>query len=431
MNRSIMRERRRPARLGQATQGAHIGPRPVNVPQCEAIPIHFPDRPFTKGKLSMPRNRKESRPEIGTTLAPCAPMRTSWVLSLGVLAACGQASSGEESSNFESGEPPTGDVTISCSPNEAIGESSEDLRFDVLQIDGDVYLRQDVDAVVQTPSYSPMYALNAGTWIELTDDRLILHGDDSGLGGDGATKADLVLYENSGFTRGYIRGLWNEEEFYSTVNCTVAPVAPIGRACSEGYAGTPDNPCTQGTECVYEEFFIPPAGATQAQATGTCQIGDSNFSDDMLQNAINESAPESLYMSESDFPYETIYAEGNYAEVSIDEALVRELFSANVELFNDGDSVDDYFVEAEEFAKFKAAVDSCVENEDIATDAEYCENPRILVDTLNQNLRGLKVFYFGQNGEPGTVTGIRVTIIVVGRTEEGNLAGVRTVAVWT
>ena len=63
----------------------------------------------------------------------------------------------------------------------------------------------------------------------------------------------------------------------------------------------------------------------------------------------------------------------------------------------------------------------------------------VLVDFPGFNLRfaaqmkrrGIKVFYFGRNGSRGHVDGVGGSVIIVGRSPSGNLAGVRTIAIWT
>lgn len=47
---------------------------------------------------------------------------------------------------------------------------------------------------------------------------------------------------------------------------------------------------------------------------------------------------------------------------------------------------------------------------------------------VDANLTDIEVFYYGG---PGYVDGVAVSIIIVGRTPNGNLAGVRTIAIWT
>ena len=65
------------------------------------------------------------------------------------------------------------------------------------------------------------------------------------------------------------------------------------------------------------------------------------------------------------------------------------------------------------------------------TFTKNCVKQVALDAVLEANLTDIKIYYFGHRGGLDIVHGDNVSIIVVGRTPEGNLAGVRTIAFWT
>jgi hypothetical protein len=72
----------------------------------------------------------------------------------------------------------------------------------------------------------------------------------------------------------------------------------------------------------------------------------------------------------------------------------------------------------------------CADPEDPVS-MEQCKKMRNLEQVLGANLTDIQVFYFGAHGSPGNVEGIGVTVFIVGRTTDGKLAGVKTLAIWT
>lgn len=66
-----------------------------------------------------------------------------------------------------------------------------------------------------TPISSAIYDLNQNLSYGVGKEKLAISGDS-----DGVFYVDLVLYRNSGFTKGYVAAK-GEVKFYSPVNCTV------------------------------------------------------------------------------------------------------------------------------------------------------------------------------------------------------------------
>jgi hypothetical protein len=92
--------------------------------------------------------------------------------------------------------------------------------------------------VTVTPSDSPFVALNENGVVRRDDGKLIVEGDS-----DGFYWAYLVMYQNSGYTSGYVRledGGGYVDEFYSVASCTVtktsqAPVEPPDASAVYGF----------------------------------------------------------------------------------------------------------------------------------------------------------------------------------------------------
>ena len=135
------------------------------------------------------------------------------------------------------------------------------------------------------------------------------------------------------------------------------------------------------------------------------------------------------YTSESDYPFTYVSAKLN-GEKSMTQALVREKLAS----FVDGDPDTDkplatLYANTTTFTEWKSNTASCQPDE--APSPEDCAKIIKMNEALAKNLRGIKVFYFGRDGSRGHVDGVGVSVIIVGRTPSGNLAGVRTIAIWT
>lgn len=139
--------------------------------------------------------------------------------------------------------------------------------------------------------------------------------------------------------------------------------------------------------------------------------------DAQVQAEIEAAAQGLLYTSESDYPYTFVTAKLE-GQKSVTQALVREKLASYV----DSDDAAD---------KPLASL--------VAMNGDWPEWKRrfagtetqVLNDALEKNLRGIEVIYFGRDGTRGNVQGVGVSIFIVGRTPQGNLAGVRTLAIWT
>lgn len=138
-----------------------------------------------------------------------------------------------------------------------------------------------------------------------------------------------------------------------------------------------------------------------------------------------------LYMSESDFPFSFVSAPLSSATAPIDEAAVRKAFSSVVDADASADKPMASNVSmSQSWETWQAAEHMCSDPNDEVM-VEQCKKMRNLEQVLGANLTDIQVFYFGAKGTPGDVQGIGVSIFLVGRTPDGQIAGVRTIAIWT
>jgi hypothetical protein len=140
-----------------------------------------------------------------------------------------------------------------------------------------------------------------------------------------------------------------------------------------------------------------------------------------------------IYVSESDSEFTLVKASLPAGTTNLTEAIVRDKLAWYV----DHDATADkplatLFATEGKWSDFKKGYEpaQCGAEGAYPGPAE-CAKMRGLLDVLSRNLRGIKVFYFGANGSPGHVDGVGVSLIIVGQTPKGNLAGVRVVAIWT
>jgi hypothetical protein len=151
--------------------------------------------------------------------------------------------------------------------------------------------------------------------------------------------------------------------------------------------------------------------------------------DAQVQAEIVAAAKGSNFTSESDYPFTFVSAKLE-GETSMTQALVRTKLAAII----DADPANDkplasLYASTRTFADFKRDYAACVPDQ--SPDPADCAIINKMDAVLDKDLRGIKVFYFGKNGSRGHVDGIGVSVIIVGRTPSGNLAGVRTIAIWT
>jgi len=176
------------------------------------------------------------------------------------------------------------------------------------------------------------------------------------------------------------------------------------------------------------ETAAPPAAAEEGDTEVFSEEVRSK-TDAEVKAAIEAAAAGAIYVSESDYPftYVTAKLEG---QKTITQALVREKLASYV----DGDPAADKPLATlvamnASWPEWKKRFDSCSPDE--YPGPTECAAIKKMNDALEKNLRGIKLMYFGRDGSPGHVDGVGVSVIIVGRTPAGNLAGVRTIAIWT
>jgi hypothetical protein len=181
------------------------------------------------------------------------------------------------------------------------------------------------------------------------------------------------------------------------------------------------------------------AGCASEDTASASSAGDENTADfaqdiksktdKQVQAEIEAAAVGANYTSESDYGFTLVSAKLE-GETSMTQALVR----AKVASFVDADPATDkplasLYAETRTFAEWKRDYAACVPDQ--SPDPADCAIINKMNAVLDKNLRGIKVFYFGRNGSRGHVDGVGVSVIIVGRTPSGNLAGLRTIAIWT
>lgn len=170
------------------------------------------------------------------------------------------------------------------------------------------------------------------------------------------------------------------------------------------------------------------AGANNVHDILRDLAGAGDATDAQIQTEIETASEGLLYMSESDFPFTFVKAP---LDGDITEAKVRAAFADEV----DGDEaadkpMADLVSMNATWETWKGQEHSCQDKED-PDSMVVCEQMRNFEAVLEANLSDIQIFYFGGKGDPGDVEGIGVSIFIVGRSPEGNLVGVRTIAIWT
>lgn len=151
--------------------------------------------------------------------------------------------------------------------------------------------------------------------------------------------------------------------------------------------------------------------------------------DAQVKAEIEAAAVGANYTSESDYGFKFVSAKLN-GQTSMTQALVREKVGPFVDADPDTDKpLATLYASTGTFADWKKGYTNCQPDE--SPSPEDCAIIVKLNAALDKNLRGIKVFYFGRDGSRGHVDGVAVSVIIVGRTPAGNLAGVRTIAIWT
>jgi hypothetical protein len=201
----------------------------------------------------------------------------------------------------------------------------------------------------------------------------------------------------------------------------IALASILGLGSTVGLGGAALTGCAAQ---VGDESSANPGGDVAGETVG--QTEDELVVDAAFKRDVQRTAKGLLYTSETDAPYTYVSAKLQAGE-SVNEAAVRRAFAKIV----DNDAQADRPLatlngEVRSFASFRARFRNCS-----ADQATECAKTEALNAVLEKNLTGIKVYYFGKNGSPGHVDGIGVSIFIVGKTKSGQLAGVRTFAVWT
>ena len=186
-------------------------------------------------------------------------------------------------------------------------------------------------------------------------------------------------------------------------------------------------------------FAALSGGCASESAADTAAAGDENEADfaqeiksktdAQVQAEIEAAAVGANYTSESDYGFKFVSAKLN-GETSMTQALVRAKVASFVDADPDTDKpLAKLYAETRTWTEWKKGYSACVPDQ--SPDPADCAIINKMDDVLAKNLRGIKVFYFGRDGSRGHVDGVGVSVIIVGRTPSGNLAGVRTIAIWT
>jgi uncharacterized protein YegP (UPF0339 family) len=147
-----------------------------------------------------------------------------------------------------------------------------------------------------------------------------------------------------------------------------------------------------------------------------------------IKTQIEKAADGLTYISESDFPFTFVSAP---LSGDISEEAVRAAFADLVDNDADADKpLADLAAMTETWDDWKKAEHSCQDKGDPES-MVICTKMRNFEAVLEANLSDLQVFYFGANGEPGHIDGTAVSVFIVGRSPEGNMVGVWTIAIWT
>lgn len=170
-------------------------------------------------------------------------------------------------------------------------------------------------------------------------------------------------------------------------------------------------------------------GAGRVREIVRALVGTSAPSDADIQSEIEKAADGLTYMSESDYPFTFVRAVG--APATITEAAVRNAFAKDVDGDEDADKpLAALFAMEETWQEWKDSAVNCSDPSD-PEQLPACNQTRLLEQVLENNLEDVHVYYFGRDGAPGRVDGVGVSILIVGRSPDGNLVGVRTIAIWT
>jgi uncharacterized protein len=173
------------------------------------------------------------------------------------------------------------------------------------------------------------------------------------------------------------------------------------------------------------------AGAGRVRDILRAMTGASDASDVAIQAEIEKASSGLWYTSESDYPFGFVSGDLASSGGAINEAVVRKELASYVDQDPAADKpMSKLFAMSKSWQAWKDEGHSCWDPEDPVA-AEQCDKMRNLEQVLESNLDDIQVFYFGAHGAPGNVTGIGVSIFLVGKSPSGRMIGVRTLAIWT
>jgi hypothetical protein len=176
------------------------------------------------------------------------------------------------------------------------------------------------------------------------------------------------------------------------------------------------------------------SGAGDAEAAGDEPEADfgqeiRSKTDAQVKADIEAAAVGANYTSESDYGFKYVSAKLE-GQTSMTQALVRDKVASFVDADPDTDKpLASLYASTSTFTEWKKGYVGCTPDQ--SPDPADCAKITKMNEVLAKNLRGIKVFYFGRAGSRGHVDGVAVSVIIVGRTPSGNLAGLRTIAIWT
>lgn len=157
---------------------------------------------------------------------------------------------------------------------------------------------------------------------------------------------------------------------------------------------------------------------------------ESRFTAEQILADLTKASEGIYYLSESDFPFVPVTATLGAGQ-TITEAVVREeLASVIMRGSRDRQAPRVALLDVKDMAGVEGLRGQLLRSRRPGAMVELCGKTRNLEQVLESDLTDLHVV-FGKKGKAGNVTGVAVSIVIVGLTPDGKLAGVRTIAIWT
>lgn len=182
------------------------------------------------------------------------------------------------------------------------------------------------------------------------------------------------------------------------------------------------------------QMYVSKSGAIHG-ASATREIlrdltGEGAADDATIQAEIEKASEGLYYTSESDYPFQYVHGALGPGG-SITEDLVRSELASYVDSDADADKpLKNLYGMSATWQTWKDQAHNCADPNDPEA-LEGCQKMRNLEQVLESNLSDIRVYYFGKDGSAGDVEGTGVSIFIVGRSPDGSLVGVRTLAIWT